>query len=222
MEASCRYSRLRPKAKVVRDLISKGKLGNVYHIHNQMMLRDTFVDHNPKGVWGVNKKLAGGGPFIDWGCYDISFHLGVLGDAPKLKSLKTYTWNGLRKVNAPVADVEQHGAALMEFDTGLTYYYERGAGAHCEVASETRILGTKGGLKFSYLPWDPNQIQFFSTDKKGAPTQEIIEVTAKQHPEFGNVPLMTHFLACIQGKATSLMPLELAAKHLDILWRILR
>jgi hypothetical protein len=62
------------------------------------------------------------------------------------------------------SDVEQHGAAWMEFEPGLTYYYERGAGVHGETPNETRLYGMNGGLRFQFPSWDSNDVEFFYTE----------------------------------------------------------
>ncbi len=220
LEASCRHTRLTPKFAFVHDLIRSGKLGTVYHIHHNHLVRSTFIEWNKNGAWAMNKKLAGGGPFIDWGVYDLSFHLGLLDDLPQLKGLRSFTTNGLRDIShlIPFTDVEQHGAAWMEFDSGLTYYYERGAGVHGETFCETRLYGTKGGLRFQYPSWDDRKIEFFHDD--GQPRKEILEVDVTGAPD-DNVALATHFLDCLDGKTEPQMTVARAAKHMDILFKIL-
>ncbi len=221
LEASCRHTRLQPKFKFVKTMIQSGYLGQIYHIHHNHLLPTTFIEYNPRGAWALNRKLAGGGPFFDMGEYDLSFHLGLLDDLPSLRSLRAFTRNDLRDMTGlvPTADVEQHGAAWMEFDTGLTYYYERGAGMHLEAANETRLAGTKGGLRLSYYTWDSSQMDFYALDGAGKPSHKTLSVDMSGHPE-DNLALVEHFLDCLQGKAQPVMPLSLAAKHIDILFRI--
>jgi predicted dehydrogenase len=218
LECSCRHSRLQPKFAFVKGLIDTGKLGNVYHIHHHQLSPATFLDWNPKGTWALDKHQAGGGPVFDWGAYDFSFHLGLLGDVPRLLSVKSFAVNHLRQIKS---DVEQHAAAFLEFDTGLTYYYERGAGVHGELPNETRIFGDRGGLRFSYLSWESNQVEYFYEDKHGKPQKELLRVDMDGNPGNDNLALIHHFMDCIQGKATPEMPVTLAAKHLDIMLRIL-
>jgi len=220
LEASCRHARLQRKFEVVRDLVRTGRLGEIYHIHHVALGRGTFVEYNKNGAWGMNKKLAGGGPLLDWGVYDLSFHLGLLEDIPTLKSVRSFTKAGLRDLSqlAPVCDVEQHGAAWMEFDSGLTYYYERGAGVHGETGCETRLHGTKGGLRLFFPTWESAEIEFFYDD--GAPRKEIIRVETPAGAD-DNAAAANHFLDCLDGKSQPMMTVELAAKHLDILFRIL-
>lgn len=221
LEASCRRTRLTRKFQFIKSMIDDGKLGEVYHIHHNHLSRSTFIEWNPNGAWAMNKKLAAGGPFADWGVYDISFHLGLLNDVPQLKSLRSFSRNELRDMSNHVefSDVEQHGAAWLEFDTGLTYYYERGAGVHAETPNETRLYGTKGGLRFQFPTWDSNQVEFFYLENN-EPRQETLTVDMTGAPEDSQA-ITTHFLDCLDGKAEPLMPVQRAAKHMGILFQIL-
>lgn len=222
LECSCRHARLQPKFRFIKQMIDEGKLGEVYHIHHNHLMRGTFIEYNPAGAWAHQKKLSGGGPFIDWGVYDLSFHLGVLGDRPKIKSVKSFTRNGLKRFPDPNfrSDIEEHGAAYLEFDTGLTYYYERGSGVPAEVPNETRIYGTKGSLRFGYCSWDPAEVDFFTFDQQGKETTEKLVVDMSGHAD-DNFELTRHFLDCLIEGAEPKMTVQLAAKHLEILFQIL-
>jgi predicted dehydrogenase len=220
LESSCRHTRLTPKFKFIHEMIQSGKLGQVYHIHHNHLSRGTFIEYNRNGAWAMDKKFAGGGLFMDWGVYDLSFHLGLLDDTPELVSMQRFTRRGLRDLSSLVAftDIEQHGAAWMEFNTGLTYYYERGAGVHGETSNETRIYGTKGGLRLQFPAWDSNEVEFFY-DLDGKPKKETLTVDTSGAPD-DSLALTTHFLDCLDGKTEPLMPVSLAARYLDILFKI--
>ena len=221
LEASCRHTRLTRKFKFIKDMIDGGKLGEIYHIHHNHLMRGTFIEYNPNGAWAMNRKLAAGGPFADWGVYDLSFHLGLLNDAPQLKSVRGFHRNDLRDMSKWVAfsDIEQHGAAWLEFDTGLTYYYERGGGVHAETPNETRIYGTKGGLRFQFPTWDSSEVEFFYL-KDNEPRKETFPIDMSDAPD-DSYMLTQHFLDCLDGKVKPLMPVQRAAKHMEILFKIL-
>jgi predicted dehydrogenase len=222
VECSCRHARLQPRFGLVKGILDSGKLGDIYHIHHSVLMRRTFVEWNPAGTWALDAKQAGGGPFLDMGVYDLSFHLGLLDDRPGLRHLKAFTRGGLKTFRDPDMrqDVEEHGAAWMEFEGGLSYYYERGAGVQCESPNETRIHGTRGTLRFGFLSWDPPVVDWFRAEADGGEKQETMTVDYSGHPGDDRA-LMSHFLDCLSGKAEPLMTVELAAKHLDILFRIL-
>ena len=219
IDASCRHTRLTRKFQFIKAIIDSRKLGTIYHIHHNHLSRGTFIEYNPKGAWAMNKKLAGGGPIADVGVYDLSFHLGLLDDKPELMALRSFTRNDLRDMRALVefSDVEQHGAAWLEFSGGLTYYYERGGGVHAETADETRIYGTEGGLRFQSRG-ESNQVELFNI-MDGQPHKEILTVDRTGEPE-DSLALAIHFLDCLEG-AEPLMPITRAAKHMEILFRIL-
>ncbi len=223
LEASCRHTRLQPKFTFIKNLIESGRLGKIYHIHHNHLYPMTFIEYNPKGAWAMKKASAGGGPFFDWGVYDLSFHLGLLDDRPELVALQPFHRRDLRDLSAlaPGTDIEQHGAAWMEFSGGLTYYYERGAGVFCEVANETRIYGTKGSLRFAFPTWESPTVDFYGADAKSNPIHEALTVDMSAHPGNDNIPFVEHFLDCLEGKAQPMMPVARAAKHLEILFKIL-
>jgi predicted dehydrogenase len=176
----------------------------------------------PQGAWAQSKKQAGGGPLFDWGVYDLSFHLGVLGDRPEIARVRSFTRGGL-KVFADrrfFSDVEEHAAAFLEFKGGLTYSYERGAGVHMEAPNETRIYGTRGALRFAYCSWEAPAIEVYAVDARGRERKALRRVHMTRHTD-DNLELTRHFLDCVLAGAEPAMPVTLAAKHLDILLRIL-
>lgn len=222
VECSCRHSRLQPKYTFIKNMIRDGLLGEIYHIHHNHLTRGTFIEYNPAGTWMLDQSKSGGGPVMDWGPYDLSFHLGLLDDTPQIASVQSFSQGGLKKFNDSSIhqDIEEHFAAFMKFDTGLTWYYERGAGVQCEQKNETRLYGTKGCLRFGYLTWDCPEIEFFHNDAKSTEQHAILRADMSAHKN-DHVELINHFINCIQTKCRAVMTPELAAKHLSILFKIL-
>ncbi len=217
LDASCRHARLQPKFERVKAIVASGRLGEIYHLHHVMLSPDTFLDWNPRARWAMEQRLAGGGPVVDWGVYDFSFLLGVLGDGPALQEVRSFRRGGLRTRSG---DVEQHAAAFLTFDGGLTVAYERGAGVHGDARSETRIHGTRGGLRLGYPTWEPPAVELFEEGPDGRPRREVLPVDLGGHGG-DDAALVAHFLDCVEGRATPAMPFARAAKHLDIVLRIL-
>ncbi|NMB70988.1 MAG: Gfo/Idh/MocA family oxidoreductase [Bacteroidales bacterium] len=226
LDCSCRHARLQPKFRFIREYIRSGQLGEVYFIHHNGLFRNgrPGIEYHPGAKWFLNKQLAGGGPMIDWGVYDLSFHLGLLDDAPELKKVHhAFVASGLDKKDpgTSVYDVEEHGMALMEFDTGLRYYWERAAHANVEAPHETRIYGTKGGLKFAFCSWDSPRITFFDSENEGTGNarQFDTEVDMRSHID-DDYALAEHFIRLLDGNEEPMMPIERAAKHLEIIFKV--
>jgi len=225
MDCSCRHARLQPKFTAVKQIIESGVLGDIYLIHHNCLWRQSRggIEYHPSAKWFLNKAIAGGGPLLDWGVYDLSFHLGILNDKPVLKKITSaLTRRGLDEVDpgTDIFDVEEHFMVMMEYDNGLHYYWERGSNGHVEVPNETRIYGTRGGLKFGFCSWDPPVIHFFDVENngKGKARHKEIPVDMSHHP--GDEPMLgIHFINVLDGKEANSMPLSLAAKHLDIIFR---
>lgn len=221
-DCSARHSRLQPKFKAVKEIIESGALGDIYYIHHNSVWRNSRpgIEYHPEAKWFLNKALAGGGPLFDWGVYDLSFHLGVLGDEHDLDSVADVMLkSGLDHFDPGklVYDVEEMFALNMKLTGGIRYFWERGNHANMDVPNETRIYGTRGGLKFGFCSWDEPTIKFFHYDKKGNPDQS--EITVKMDNHSDDDALISHFANCLEGKEQPAMSLELARKHLSIIWQ---
>src|SRR3990167_858472 len=226
MDASIRHSRLQPKFTSIKSIIDSGRLGEVYAIHHNVIKRQSRpgIEYHPKASWFYNKKLSGGGPLLDWGVYDLSFHLGILGDTHNVQSVKSWTFNGLDQFSLNNQDfsVEEHGIVMLEFDQNLVYYWERASNAHNESLNETRIYGKKGGLKFNYLSWESNKVIQYYLDKNGKACENCIMLSMDEHNthlhDFD--ALDEHFIDCILGYQEPIVPVSLACKYLNIIFQI--
>lgn len=222
-DCSARHSRLQPKFKAVKDIIDTGILGDIYFVHHNCIWRQgrAGIEYHPTAKWFLNKALSGGGPLLDWGVYDLSFHLGVLGDTPELSKINDVMLkNRLDGVEpgTDVYDVEEHFSVSMEFNNKLRYYWERANNANMETESETRIYGTRGGLKFGFHSWDSPQLTFFDVDNhsKGTARKEIKEIDMTSHGG-DDFELAAHYIRVLDGNEKLILPLTLARKHLEII-----
>ena len=224
---SCRHARLQPKFAYVKNLIDSGKLGRVYFVHHRRVGRQgrPGIEYHPAAKWFLNRDVGGGGPLYDWGVYDLSFHLGIL-DEPKFVSCEAFCINGLDKVPAGTKTftVEEHGAAMMRFENGLKYYWERASNAHQEIPHQTSIYGTKGGLRFAYTSGESNEITYFYTGKegRGRPLTRTFKVNMSRHTRGDMYPVGQAIIAALKGQGPVPMPLELEVKNLEILHKVYR
>lgn len=224
-DCSARHARLTPKFRKVKEIIDSGMLGEIYYIHHNSAARQRRpgIEYHPSAKWFLNKEIAGGGVLFDWGVYDLSFHLGLLNDVPQVKSTNLlFMINGLDRKDpgTDVFDVEEHFAATLQLTGGIKYYWEHASNANVEVPNETRIYGTKGGIKLAFCSWESPVIEFFDVaeEGRGAARSERIEVDMTGHDD--NDALSTHFVNVLLGKEQLLMPLSLAYKHLDVIYKL--
>jgi predicted dehydrogenase len=221
MECSGRHARLSPKFRKVKEIIDSGALGEIYRIHHNSVARQgrPGIEFHPAAKWFLDRSRAGGGPLFDWGVYDLSFHLGVLGDRPALEKMESVILKrDLDEVDpgTDTYDVEEHFAVHMKLSGNISYYWERGAHANVEVPNETRIYGTRGGIRLAYCTWDDPVIWLYDLDNEGKARKQSIEVDMSEHSHDGYA-LTDHFIRVLEGKEKPIISLEIAKKHLEII-----
>ncbi len=220
MECSGRHSRLTPKFRKVKEIIDSGVLGEVYHIHHSSVARlnRPGIEFHPPAKWFLDKSLAGGGPLFDWGVYDLSFHLGVLGDNLELEKVESVVLKGgLDEVDpgCEVYDVEEHLMVQLKLTHNVSYHWERAAHANMESPNETRIYGTRGGIKLAYCTWDEPEIILYDLDEDGKAREKRIELDYNGLED--GFSLTEHLIRVLDGEEDPVVSLETAKKHMDIL-----
>lgn len=226
-DCSARHARLQPKFTKVKELIDSGALGEIYFIHHNAVARQSRpgIEYHPSAKWFLNRSIAGGGVLFDWGVYDLSFHMGLLNDEPEVTSSKLlFMKNGLDKKDpeTDVFDVEEHFAAQLELSNGVKYYWERATNANMEAKNETRIYGTRGGIKLSFCSWESPDIEFFDVSENGEGKAQKQTFTIDMEGHDDNDALSQHFVNVLSGKESLQMSLELARKHLRIIQELYR
>ena len=221
-DCSARHSRLQPKFVKIKELIDSGALGEIYYIHHNACWRQARpgIEYHPTAKWFLNKEIAGGGPLFDWGVYDLSFHLGILSDKPMLDQVESVMLkSGLDSFDPGehIYNVEEMFVTNLKMSGDTKYYWERGNHSNVEIPNETRIYGTKGGLRFGYLSWDSNEIAFFDYDENDKARESKIVVDMENHSD--ELALAEHWADVIEGKAEPALSLETARKHLDIIYK---
>lgn len=222
---SSRHSRINPKFVAAKKLVDDGKLGKVYYIHHRAIARQSRagIEYNPTAKWFLDRKKAGGGLLYDWGVYDLSFHLGLIGDPSYEACLTSFLANGMDQVDpgTPVFDVEEHGAVTMRFAGNLNYYWERASNAHSDHPNQTTIYGTKGGLRLSYCSWENPDIEYFyvDSDGKGKPQVEVIKADMSKHPN-DMIVFIDRLLECLTARKQLPTPFDREVINLGIIEKV--
>ena len=151
----CRFA---SDAKVAKDFIDNGYLGDVYYSKAQYVRR-----HGNPGGWFANKELSGGGPVIDLGVHVIDLTRYLMGN-PQPVSVYAVTFDNIGKRDhlktnvewiprdAKPEDpctVEDFGSALIRYDNGAVTLLEAAYSFNGEGMGKRQIFGTKAGMDLS-------------------------------------------------------------------------
>ncbi len=150
----CRYDN---STKVMKELIEKGELGEIYYTKAKYVRRDG----NPGG-WFGDKSRSGGGPLIDLGVHNIDL-LRYLVGKPKPVSVYGVTFQKLydRKnirfsqkytsvshTKDDICTVEDLASAFIRYDNGVVTHVEVSFALNTDGDTfSNELFGTKAGLK---------------------------------------------------------------------------
>jgi len=151
--------RFSPAARVIREWVEAGRLGEIYHIRAVLIRRRGIPG---LGGWFTTKAASGGGPLIDVGVhwFDLSMHLTGLWN-PTAVSASTYAefgprmgeytyvgmWAGPPKLDG-VFDVEDYACGSVRFGRKASMTFDIAWAANAPQESHIDILGTDGGVRF--------------------------------------------------------------------------
>jgi predicted dehydrogenase len=150
------HMRYQPEFQTVKQILSDGKLGEVYYIKSSMLRRNGIPGY---GSWFTNKDLAGGGAMMDIGCHMLDLSLWMLGHpkpltvtanlyakfGPRAKGLGTW---GIDHFPAGARfDVDDLATAFIRFEGGITLLLEVSWAGHSTPGHRLQIMGTEGGIE---------------------------------------------------------------------------
>ena len=192
--------RFHPSVQMLRRLVERGELGDVYHAKTAWSRRAGI----PRiGSWFTQKKFAGGGCTYDIGVHALDRCLYLLGefDAAAVSG-QTYSKFGPRGLGngswgksqidpGKPFDVDDLAVALIKLRSGRTVLLESSWAAHQAVPdlNATQLFGTDAG---ALLP----PLQIFRQERRGY----VVETVKLEEPPV-HVNRMVHFVDCLLGKA---------------------
>jgi len=149
-------TRFRIDLNSIRELVKSRELGEIYYTR-ALSLRRWGIPVRPTFI---NKKISGGGPLLDIGCYAVDMAMYALGfPTPKTAYAITYDkickdpsmaekggWGGPWKVEE--FTVEDNAFGFVKFENGMTMLLETNwASFLTSDAFNLILLGTKGGAQ---------------------------------------------------------------------------
>ncbi|MBN1863922.1 MAG: Gfo/Idh/MocA family oxidoreductase [Victivallales bacterium] len=141
--------RFTPQSYALKQEVDSGILGKIYYARTVWLRRRGMPGF---GGWFGQKKLAGGGPIIDLGVHRLDLALYLM-NYPKPVWVMAATFDHIAREKAlksgKLFDVEDMGVASIKFDDGAMLTLEASWAGNIKnnEEMETRLLGSKGGLR---------------------------------------------------------------------------
>jgi len=166
---ACCSSRYRSyeSARVATEFLRTGALGALRTITCRGV---NPAGQPPQGVppaWRLRRDLNGGGIFVNWGCYDLDYLLGLLDFKLTPRHVLARTWRmgaPFAAYQAPGSDAESHVTALVTFAEGCVLTYERAESSTLPSDNRWQICGERGSLTLQMLPTKLANLVFTEAD----------------------------------------------------------
>jgi predicted dehydrogenase len=168
-------------AQIVKALVEKGELGEIYHVKAYYRRRAGA----PKfGTWFCRKDMSGGGAMMDIGVHVLDLALYLMDNwEPVTLLASVYTKFGNRKIGEGgwgksergkmIFDVDDFGTALLRFKNGATLQLDASWVLHQEAPTRhnVELFGTEAGATLE----PPRVFKFAISGKRSITGYEIIE-----------------------------------------------
>ncbi len=207
-------------AKIAKDFIDQGYLGDIYYAKAQYIRR-----HGNPGGWFGDSSRSGGGPLIDLGVHVIDFvrylkgkpkAVSVYGatfqklyDRKNIRSQKAYRSSGAAEHD--ICDVEDLATALIRFEDGSVLSVEASFSLNIKNDEGKMIFcGTKAGAALNPELELYGELDGYMTD---------ISLKAETTMNFSDIfrQEIFHFVDCIENGTECLSPAEDGVEMMRIL-----
>lgn len=205
-------TRFSNEARIAKDFIDKGYLGEIYYSKATYMRRNG----NPGG-WFSDKSRSGGGPIIDIGVHPLDLTRYLMGN-PQPVSVFAVTSDLLHKERAElktsvgwhpegadpkkdVCDVESNAVGIVRYANGASTLLEASYALNCEPRNERSLYGTKGGICLDTMKLY-TEMNGFMTDV----SLKDLNTYCDNQEMFDRE--MSHFVDCCLNKTKCMSPAE--------------
>ncbi|GAB2539139.1 Gfo/Idh/MocA family protein [Gracilibacillus alcaliphilus] len=195
----CHNYRFVPAVQYVKQLITEGKLGHIYHFRANY-LQDFIMDPNFPLVWRLKKEVSGSGALGDIGAHSIDLARFLIGEFKELTAM-TETFIKQRPLGGMTGGlsaktggsdqamgevtVDDAVAFLARFETGTFGVFEatRFAGGNRN-KNKFEINGEKGSVRWDMENMNTLEV-YFADDEEGLQGFRVINCTEEVHPYAG-------------------------------------
>ncbi len=168
-------------ARALKAVVKEGRLGDIYYARSVWHRRDGIPGRTG---WFSDRARSGGGPLIDLGVHRLDLALWLMG-YPRPISVSAVDFNarGTRRMGAGFS-VEDMAAAFIRLDSGAVLSLEASWIGHIRERElmETRLVGTRGGLKQWNLKEGYEFAAEYYTNGPNGPVNQAIARRQKAEP----------------------------------------
>jgi predicted dehydrogenase len=202
-------NRYRPEAKLLKQYVASGDLGDVYFARCGWIRRNGIPGW---GGWFTQKELAGGGPLIDLAVHMLDLTMWLMGNPePECVLASTYSvfgpkmealgpWGTPNKKGK--FDVEDMAVAMIKFAGNKTIAVEASWASRCKREwVYSTIMGTQAGASlervFGFDGVDDSSLDSLEvfTQEHGVPVNR--ELVVEPDPAMGRHNAVLHFVDCL-------------------------
>ena len=186
-----------PKYERVRQLVTEGALGELYH------LRQCEKHSGPHSDWFYDVNLSGGGAMMDMGCHGIAWFRWMLGGRPKAVSVQAHMMTVMHKERT---QGEDDSVVIVEFENGAIGVAENSWAKLGGMDDSVEVFGT-GGVVYADLFRGNAAVTYsdqgygYAMEKAGSSkgwTFTIFEEAFNQ----GYPQELHHFIECVRENKT--------------------
>ena len=147
------WQRWQPNIQAAKRIVDSGALGELYYAQ--------MIGGGRRRIPGgsfLRRDMAGAGPIVDIGCYNMDTFLFLAGDPRPVSVSAMLSYHlGKSLPNVPgdwghdpaAVEVEDFSAAFVRFENGMVLNFVIYWAAHTDDLGPSTLLGTRGGLQLS-------------------------------------------------------------------------
>ncbi len=164
-------------AALATEFIAAGKLGQLRTLRCRALNPAGPPPAAPPPAWRMSRALNGGGIFMNWGCYDLDFLLGVTGWSLKPRYVHAVTYGVPAQFAARLpsgSDAEAHVLATIGFADHVILAYERGECYPGPQEAVWEVTGSAGTLTMKMTPQDGPSLVFQEAPAAGGLKETVL------------------------------------------------
>ncbi len=179
-----------PDSHYLKQLITQGRLGEVYYIRSVSLRRRTFL--RGQKTWFAQKQRSGGGALIDMGPHMVDLAMWFAGDFTPVQI------SGVTRTALMVdTDVDDLASALIRLKGGTTVALESTWESFTQPGLSVTILGTRGGAVFNLLAPQGKRLTLFEADGDTLLESTPVDIRLTPAPD---ASVQAHFICSLRDR----------------------